>query len=373
MFRKIIAGALIAMMLISLVSMAALANEEEEAFVMNTEPATPYRTQVITNTINSYIEAVWFDPGTGLGLYAGGGRDIRPDESPNTEGGSSGFEGNLGWTRAGEWVQYTVTVEEADTYRVYAYLASAAGAAGNIRVYIDNVAIGETESDDTSGWQSYQWWFAGEAELTPGQIVIGVYFINGDTNIAALRFGTEAGAIGGVAEQAVSAAAAAETAAEQAAEAADQAAGYAEGAAAGTPVAIAAAEARDAANAAAAYAATAAGYVETAQAATTLADVEAARDAARAANTAAGQQRTAANAARNQARQAAAAAAQETPADTAADSDDAVPADAGAATPAPTATDDDDNNIVLWIILAAAVVVVIVVIVIIATKKKKAA
>ena len=147
----------------------------------------------------TYIEAVHFDGGVnGINFrelgYRGHGEAyaLRPEfaeehSGPQTEFGESGFAGNIGWTQGGEWVQYTVYVETAGRYGVRAYLASGSGDAGNIEVSYNNNIIGETASWDTMGWQIYDWYDVGEADLEAGAGVIRVEFFTGDTNFAALE------------------------------------------------------------------------------------------------------------------------------------------------------------------------------------------
>ncbi|MCL2373182.1 MAG: stalk domain-containing protein [Defluviitaleaceae bacterium] len=187
MTKKFVVAALV-MVLMTLSAIAVMA-------APNASPATPYREQVITNSEPSYIVAVWFDAGQGLDMSPSGTHDVRPGEDTNTEVGGSRFGGNVAWTLPGEWMQYTVTVEDADTYRVYAYLAAYPTPPGNIRVYVDNEFVGQSQSTDSSGWQAYRWHFVGEVDLTPGESVIVVYIVSdatavtsGVTNFAALRF-----------------------------------------------------------------------------------------------------------------------------------------------------------------------------------------
>jgi hypothetical protein len=143
----------------------------------------------------SYIEAVHFDGGEGnfLDFSGSGAYHLRPEfeagnSGPQTEFGDSGFEGNIGWTESGEWVQYTVQVEQDGRYKFEAYLASgASGGAGNIELSYNDTVIGSTNSADTWGWQDYDWYTAGEADMAAGTHVIKAEFLDGRTNLAAIR------------------------------------------------------------------------------------------------------------------------------------------------------------------------------------------
>ena len=142
------------------------------------------------------IEAVHFDSGSykEYGVSGEASYDLRPNESVQTEFGESGFLGNIGWTRAGELVRYTIDVEVPGTYNLRAYLASGAEIAGNIEVYQDyetigmSEIIGITKSNDNRGWQVYEWWNVGERYFREGTAIITVVFYDGNTNLAALEF-----------------------------------------------------------------------------------------------------------------------------------------------------------------------------------------
>lgn len=84
----------------------------------------PYRKHIIPGT----IQAEDFDAGCPDDAYNDRdpqniGRDYRPSEGVDIEAiPSGGF--NVGWTAAGEWLAYTVSVKETGTYRVVFHIAS---------------------------------------------------------------------------------------------------------------------------------------------------------------------------------------------------------------------------------------------------------
>ena len=354
---KIVAGALTVTMILSLAAVSVTAE--------------PYREQRITNTRVSYIEAVWFDSGIGHESSPDTGEHaVRPNEATQTQAGSSGFAGNIGWVTSGEWVQYTVTVEEADTYRVYAYLGSESNPAGNVILHIDDVEVGRTEGVRSEGWQNYDWYFIAEVDLTPGTIVLRTNFTGG-VNFAALRFTTEAGILGEIVAGAATAAERAATLAAESREIADEAQ-EAAAAAPGTAAVMRAEEAETAARDAERYAERAAQYAAEAAAAGDAEAASAARDAAQQASSAASAARSAASTARNHANRYARefVEAQGEAAGDAAAGDGA--AETGGAAPA-VGGGNGDGSMILWIILAVAGVAVIVVIVILVTKRKKSA
>jgi len=143
----------------------------------------------------SYIEAVLFD---GDGNYHETGAtnanyserpEMEDEGGPQTEGGSSGF-GNIGWTSAGEWVQYTINVINPGRYKFEAMLASGTSPAGNINVLYNDNLIGNAVSENLGGsepWQEYAMYDVGEIDLAESTGVIKVEFVNGAVNFAVLE------------------------------------------------------------------------------------------------------------------------------------------------------------------------------------------
>jgi hypothetical protein len=117
---------------------------------------------------------------------------LRPEfedghRGPQTEVGESQFGGNVGWTQGTEFVQYNINVETPGKYKLEAYLASGAGTAGNLEVSYNGNVIGVTASEDTNGWQDYDWYDIGEVQFAAGAGVIKVEFLTGDTNFSVMK------------------------------------------------------------------------------------------------------------------------------------------------------------------------------------------
>jgi len=135
------------------------------------------------------IKAVDFDSGKYGKAPADGLKTIRPDEDVNTEAGDNKaleFGGNIGWIAAGDWVQYTVTVQRDGMYKFEAWLASDADPTGGVIVYVDDKEVGTSPNSNKDGWQAYSLYPVGEAAVTAGEHVIKVEF-NGGLNITALE------------------------------------------------------------------------------------------------------------------------------------------------------------------------------------------
>ena len=110
--------------------------------------------------VPGFIEAVNYDAGgEGIAYHdsdpgnRGGSTAYRPAEGidtlPSVEGGYQ-----IGWTSAGEWLQYTVDVEETTDYSMQARVSSETGGAFHIEV--DGVDVTGTLTVNTGQWDVYQ-------------------------------------------------------------------------------------------------------------------------------------------------------------------------------------------------------------------------
>jgi len=165
-------------------------------FVEAREDAPPVIWKPKNFTIGSsktVITATDFDPGKYGKAPADGSKTLRPEEDVNTETGNdeskstySDYKGNIGWIAAGDWVQYTVTVQRDGVYKFDAWLATDSGEPGGVKVYVDDKEIGDSGMPNKNGWQNYALYPAGEGEILAGEHVIKVEFTGG-CNFSALE------------------------------------------------------------------------------------------------------------------------------------------------------------------------------------------
>lgn len=131
------------------------------------------------------IEAEDFDSGANGSAYwdttpgntGGAHRNTDVDIEASSEGGS-----NVGWTAAGEWLNYTVNVQSAGTYTLGLRVASAGGGG---RVYVTFAGSNKTGTltvPATGGWQSWTTINA-TVNLSAGTQVMRVIFENGGINL----------------------------------------------------------------------------------------------------------------------------------------------------------------------------------------------
>ncbi len=126
------------------------------------------------------IQAENFDNGgQNVGYYNAAntnqGGQYRSAEGVGIEASSdSGAGYDVGWTTAGEWLNYTVNVAAAGSYTLQVRVASL-GQGGNFHVNVDGAAAtSQLTIPDTQGWQNWQT-LSSSISLTAGQHVIQLY------------------------------------------------------------------------------------------------------------------------------------------------------------------------------------------------------
>jgi hypothetical protein len=132
-------------------------------------------------SIPGTIEAENFDMG-GLsvahydattGNSGGAYRSTEVDIEPTRD---SGGGHNVGWTRAGEWLKYTVNVGATGTYALETRVA-ALGAGARFHVEVDGIdRTGPIEVPDTGAWQTWRTLTTNSILLAAGRRVIRVVF-----------------------------------------------------------------------------------------------------------------------------------------------------------------------------------------------------
>ncbi|HXG60184.1 MAG TPA: carbohydrate-binding protein [Planctomycetota bacterium] len=122
-------------------------------------PSRPFRGKI--HGIPGMIEAEDFDEGgEGVAYHDAEARNLETRGAPYRESGvdlewrpeaRGGY--NLGWTRPGEWLVYTVEVRESGLYRLDTSVACK-GPGGTFRIEFGGVdRTGPIEIPDTGGWQ----------------------------------------------------------------------------------------------------------------------------------------------------------------------------------------------------------------------------
>ena len=123
------------------------------------------------NFDNGGINIAYYD--TNAGNRGGTYRSTDVDIAPTTDGGA-GY--NVGWTKAGEWLKYTVSVASTGTYTLETRLATI-GTGATFHVEVDGVdRTGPIPVPDTGTWDAWRTIATTGISLTAGQRVVRVVF-----------------------------------------------------------------------------------------------------------------------------------------------------------------------------------------------------
>ena len=123
-------------------------------------PSRPYKGRV--HTIPGLIEAEDFDEGgEGVAYHDQEPENLEKHQPPYRDSGvdlewreDASGKFNLGWTRPGEWLIYTVDVRETGTYTIEMMVASDKRG-GQFRLEFNGVdKTGPIEVPDTGGWKN---------------------------------------------------------------------------------------------------------------------------------------------------------------------------------------------------------------------------
>jgi HKD family nuclease len=147
-------------------------------------------------TLPGTISVVNFDEGgSGVAYYdttAGNTGNVYRSTNVDIGQVSSGYY--VGWTRAGEWLKYTVSVGTTGTYTLETLVANQ-GTGAKFRVEVDGVdKTGALAVPNTGGWDTWQTVPGPGISLSAGQHVVRLVFLTANTgasgvgNYRSLRF-----------------------------------------------------------------------------------------------------------------------------------------------------------------------------------------
>ncbi len=133
---------------------------------------------------NDYIKTRWDadQPWNRGYTYRNDGVDI--ESSADGEG----FEYSVGWTNSGEWLNYTMNVQQSGMYTL-CLRASAPSAGGRVTVRLDGASvISGADIPGTGGWYNWQDIELGEFEMSSGTHSIRLEIMTAGFNFNALKF-----------------------------------------------------------------------------------------------------------------------------------------------------------------------------------------
>lgn len=122
-------------------------------------------------------------PGSETGVEFRSDEDVDLEECTDTNGGY-----NLGWTSAGEWLEYTVDVKTTGTYELL-LRAACNGDGRTVTIQVDGKDIvTELAITNTADWQAWDDVTLSDIELTKGEHIVKL--IIGDTDFVNLNYMT---------------------------------------------------------------------------------------------------------------------------------------------------------------------------------------
>lgn len=91
---------------------------------------------------------------------------------------------DVGWTINGEWLDYTIDVNNSGTYDVDFRIASGAGSGSQMHLLLDNQPLGSSVNvPNTGGWQNWQTVTLHSVSLSKGKHILRLYFDGTNINI----------------------------------------------------------------------------------------------------------------------------------------------------------------------------------------------
>jgi hypothetical protein len=119
----------------------------------------------------------YFDtsPGNNGGVYRTDDVDI--EVTSDTGGGY-----DVGWISAGEWLNYTLNVQQTAVYQL-AFRVAALSGTGAIQISLDGVPLCGLQTPQTGGWQNWQTVTVSNIVLRAGQRLLRLDFTTGGYNL----------------------------------------------------------------------------------------------------------------------------------------------------------------------------------------------
>jgi len=144
----------------------------------------PYQPYVLPDTIDPTL----FDFGGEKVAYhdltsANHGDGIRQDEGVDTGKKDQGY-GSIGWINDGEWLEYSIRLEEAIHARVILRMASEESNPGSVDLLVnDEVIASGIQARNTGRWDNFEETATGVIAFSPGDSILRLEFNQGHFNL----------------------------------------------------------------------------------------------------------------------------------------------------------------------------------------------
>ena len=152
-------------------------------------------------TVPGRIEAENYDTnGPGISYYdvstGNNGGVYRSDDVDIESTTDTGGGYDVGWISAGEWLTYTVNVQETAVYQL-AFRVAALSSGGAIQVSLDGLPLCGVQTPQTGGWQSWQTVTVSNLVLRAGQRLLRLDFQTGGYNLNYVQIAKQKSLTGG--------------------------------------------------------------------------------------------------------------------------------------------------------------------------------
>jgi len=114
----------------------------------------------------------------------------RPDEYVDVEYSGETEGPTLGWIEAGEWVEYSILVEEPGYYNLeFRYASDIPNGGGPFYLEINGMQISDDLSvGNTGDWYNWSSGYVADIELNVGEHILRIVFIDGGFNLGRMAF-----------------------------------------------------------------------------------------------------------------------------------------------------------------------------------------
>lgn len=153
-------------------------------------PQAPYKGEA--HELPGVVEMEFYDEGgEGMAFHDSDDQDegkaFRTEDGVDIEEFETG-KYSLGWTKTGEWVEYTLNVKYTDSYTWTAYAASGSDGS-SFKLYIDEKEISEGIKVKNSGdWQTFVEYEGKTSELEAGKHILKLEILADYVNIDKVEF-----------------------------------------------------------------------------------------------------------------------------------------------------------------------------------------
>ncbi len=147
---------------------------------------TPFNTTPYT--IPGTIEAENFDLGcqgltwwdSSSGNSGNAYRTTEVDISATNDNGVAGY--NIGWVAQGEWLEYSVNVQQAGSYNL-SYRVATPQTTGQIQFLLNGQLLSTTSTPATGGWDTWASVNSSNVTLPTGNQIVRIYFSGAEVNL----------------------------------------------------------------------------------------------------------------------------------------------------------------------------------------------